>query len=121
MKVTISANKLFTPLYWALYLGLCFISGWFASEVVEHYLSSKTSFSQHEEISIKRPVVSIVLFLDLKSEQKIVLEYETYIIFQYCATYKTWTPSCKMLELGENNFTIKEINKTEILVLLSRF
>ena len=115
MKVAISTNKLMTLLYWTIYLGLCFISGWFASEVVEHYLSRKTSFSQYEEISNKRPVVSIVLFVN--SEVKPVFQYETHLIFQYCPTYKTWTPSCKMLQLGENHFKIKEINKTETVFL----
>ena len=63
----------------------------------------------------KRPVVSIVLFFD--SELKQLFQYETHLIFQYCPTYKTWTPNCKMLQLGENHFTIKEINKTETVFL----
>ena len=96
MKVAISANKLFTFFYWALYLGLCFSSGWFASGVVENYLSRKTSFSQYEETSIKRPVISIIMSV---SEKKILLGYETHIIIQYCPSYKTWATKCKNLEL----------------------
>ena len=55
-------------LYWATYLGLCFISGWFASGVVENYVSRKTSFSQKEEVAIKRPVITI----EIKSENNSV-------------------------------------------------
>ena len=58
----ISAKKLYQSIYWVLYLGLCFISGWFVSGVLENYSSRKTGFSMNEEIAIKRPVITIDLW-----------------------------------------------------------
>ena len=71
MKGVISAKKLCRVLYWTLYLSLCFISGWFASGVIENYMSGSTSFSQSEETAITRPVITIDL--THKSRQKFVL------------------------------------------------
>ena len=110
MQVTfISTNKLFRSLYWALYLSLCFISGWFASGVVENYFSRKTSFSQNEEISTKRPVITISLIR--QSGENPVLNKNVGI--GYCLSYKSWLNPCANLVLGENEFLIKQINETE--------
>ena len=113
MQGAISTKKLCRFLYWTLYLGLCFISGWFVSGVLENYISRKTSFSQDEEIAIKRPVITITLYR--QDGEYPVLNKNTSII--YCPTYKLWTPECKSLAFGENEFLIKEINKTEKVFL----
>ena len=104
-----STNKLFRVLYWTLYLGLCFISGWFVSGVLENYISRKTSFSQDEEIATKRPVISIIMF-SLTGEGPVINKN---IWIWYCPSYKFWQFPCEYLDLGENEFFIKEINDTE--------
>ena len=114
MQVAISANKLFRVLYWTLYLGLCFISGWFVSGVLDNYVSRKTSFSQDEEIATKRPVITIK-FIPLVFGKYPVLNKNTWI--DYCPSYKLWLPHCKSLYWGDNEFLMKEINKTEKVFL----
>ena len=59
MYMTMSFEKLIMSAYWGIYIILCFVSGWFASGVIENFLSGKTSFSQSEESSLKRPVITI--------------------------------------------------------------
>ena len=59
MYVTMSFEKLIKPVYWGIYIILCFVSAWFASGVIENFLSGKTSFSQSQESSLKRPVIAI--------------------------------------------------------------
>ena len=59
MYVTMSFEKLIKPVYWGIYIILCFVSAWFASGVIENFLSGKTSFSQSQESSLKRPVITI--------------------------------------------------------------
>ena len=108
-----SNRKLFKFfIYWAIYLGLCFISGWFASGVVENYVSRQTSFSQNEEVAIKRPVITI----EIKSENNSVqdpLFNDTFWI-QYCPFYRAWGEcSCYYLDIGESEFPIEKLNNTE--------
>ena len=119
MIVVISANKLLRSFYWAMYLGLCFIGGWFAlrSGVLDNYFSRKTSLSLDEEISTKRPVISIRLFPNPAGE-KAVLNINTQI--HYCPSYHLWQyfdSSCQILGLEENKFFIPQINKTEKVFL----
>ena len=100
-------------LYWAIYLGLSFISGWFASGVVEHYVSRKTSFSQKEDVAIKRPVITIEIKPKLNSDQTPLFGGNFWI--QYCPNYKAWGyRQCFYLEnIGEREFLIEKLNKTE--------
>ena len=108
----ISVPKLCRFLYWILYLSLCFTSGWFAlnSGVLNHYISKTTSFTQVEEISYKRPVITINLQL-LPGESP---ELKTNIWIYYTQSYRLWPfPNVTNLTLGTNEFLIKEINKTE--------
>ena len=72
-------------LYWALYLGLSFTAGWFASGVVDNFLSKKTSFSQSEGISLKRPVITIVL----KGTNAGKLNLPKDLVIKYCPSYTT--------------------------------
>ena len=115
MQFAISANKLYRVLYWTLYLGLCFISGWFASGVLENYISRKTSFSQDKEIATKRPVISITLNRVSGEWPELKENKNTWI--SYCTGYKAWPLQCEFLNFGENNFLIKDINKTEKVLL----
>ena len=119
MQVAISTNKLLILLYWAIYLALCLIAVWFAigSGALDNFFSKKTSLSMDEEISTKRPVISIILF-PLSSKQTVVLDNNTEI--HYCPSYKFWDyrhSSCQILGLGENKFFMQEINKTERVFL----
>ena len=52
MKYTV-----FKVLEWILFIGFAIIAGWFASGVIEHFFSHKTSFSQNEKEVTKYPVV----------------------------------------------------------------
>ena len=115
----ISAKKLYQSIYWGLYLGLCFISGWFVSGVLENYSSRKTGFSMDEEIAIKRPVITIDLwYWDPKKE---IPEINHNIKIQYCPSYEVLKSppgtSCQQLALGEKKFLYKDIYKTENVIL----
>ena len=115
----ISAKKLYQSIYWGLYLGLCFISGWFVSGVLENYSSRKTGFSMDEEIAIKRPVITIDLwYWDPKKE---IPEINHNIKIQYCPSYEVLKSppgtSCQQLALGEKKFLYKDIGKTENVIL----
>ena len=59
MYTIMSYKKLILPVYWGIYISLCFVSGWFASGVIDNFLARKTSFSQSLESSSKRPVITI--------------------------------------------------------------
>ena len=59
MQCSISKRKVFKIVEWILYIGLCIVSGWFASGVLYHFFSQKTSFSQHEEKVIHYPALTI--------------------------------------------------------------
>ena len=41
--------KIFWAVEWILYIGLSLVAGWFASGVIGHFRTGKTSFSHHEE------------------------------------------------------------------------
>ena len=60
MPCTISQDKLFKILEWILFIGFVIASGWFASGVLQHFFSEKTSFSQHKERVTDYPVVNIM-------------------------------------------------------------
>ena len=111
MEVAISAKTLYRILYWTLYLGLCFISGWFVlnSGVLDHYISRTTSFAQLEEKSTKRPVISINL-----ETKELPPVLNTNIWIYYTQSYRLWpNPNLTHLIEGENDFLIREINETE--------
>ena len=111
----ISAKKLYQSIYWGLYLGLCFISGWFVSGVLENYSSRKTGFSMDEEIAIKRPVITIDLWNWNGTGSP---EIGHNIQIEYCPKYEVLkSPSCKKLALGEKKFPYKDIDKTENVIL----
>ena len=117
MKMDISSPITLRNLYWALYLALCFVSGWFASGVVDNYLSVKTSFSQSEDISVERPVIAIVLKgTDSKKVQK--LKYWDDVKIRYCPSYATFYTNvkCNWLKPGYNN-GISVNNKIEEVYL----
>ena len=59
MYTIMSYKELILPVYWGIYISLCFVSGWFASGVIDNFLARKTSFSQSLESSSKRPVITI--------------------------------------------------------------
>ena len=102
-------------LYWALYLGLCFTSGWFVSGVVDNFLSKKTSFSQSEGKSVERPVITIVL----KGTNSGKLKYKDDLKIKYCPSYSTDNydnKDCYWLQAEKNN-SFSVINKTEIVYL----
>ena len=109
-----SKENLFRFLYWLLYLGLCFVSGWFSSEGIANYFSQSTSFFQSEEINDKWPVITINI-MDVSNAS---LEYGKNTWIYYCVTYYGLLDlSCQLLKLGENIFQHKEINKTETVFL----
>ena len=109
-----SKEKLFKSLYWLLYLGLCFTSGWFASGVIDNFLSRKTSFSQFEGTSDERPVITISLY----QNTELNITYKSDLNIYYCSSYKTWQEKCKKLNIGSNYFTHNDgLNKTEEVFL----
>ena len=58
----ISQDKAFKILEWILFIGFSIVAGWFASGVLQHYFSKKTSFSQNEVEDPVYPVVVIVFW-----------------------------------------------------------
>ena len=71
MKCTISQEKFFEILEWILFIGFAIVAGWFAEEAFVHWVSKKTSFSQHEETVADYPVITLVLFPHQTSEAEI--------------------------------------------------
>ena len=79
MQCSISQCKVFKIVEWILYIGLCIVSGWFASGVLYQFFSNKTSFSQDEEKVNYYPVVTILLHqkaTDVKSAD-VEIKYAT--------------------------------------------
>ena len=54
-------EKVFKIIQWILFIVLISASGWFASGVLQHFFSHKTSFSQHQEKVNSYPIVNIIL------------------------------------------------------------
>ena len=105
--------KFFKFLYWVLYLGLCFVSGWFSLEGIANYFSQRTSFFQSEEINKKWPVITINL-----DDPNSSVEYDKNTWIYYSLGYKGFEDiPLKLLKLQENIFQYKEINKTEKVFL----
>ena len=119
MKFSITSDTLFSFLLWTLYLGLCFVSLWFSSGVVDNYLSTITSFSQSEGICEDRPVISIVFIKATSVVDK--LQYNKNIHIRYCPGYSSlWRSNqnnCKKLKPKNNNIALDEVNKTEKVFL----
>ena len=70
MLQIISKDKLFKILERFFFIGFVIASVWFASGVFQHFISHKTSFSQHKEKFYRYPVINIRLFLNEASEIK---------------------------------------------------
>ena len=97
MKHTIFQDKAFKIMEWILFIGFSIVAGWFASGVLEHFFSRKTSFSQGEEKDTIYPVV-VILFLrhnasevNLTNAAIIYTEYIVQIIYIYHIFYQTAT------------------------------
>ena len=108
-------EKLFQFLYWLLYLGLFFVSGWFSSEGIVNYFSQSTSFFQREEINDKRPVITIYIE---SHKPNGILEYGNNTRIYYCPSYwesKFLATSCQSLNIGANviPYAYKNTTKTE--------
>ena len=116
-----SADTLFSFLFLVLYLGLCFVSLWFSSGVVDNYLSTITSFSQSEGLCEDRPVISIVFIKGTSTVEK--LQYNENIHIRYCPGYSSlWRSSqnnCKKLKPAEiNEIPLDDkVNQTEEIFL----
>ena len=117
MKINITSDTLFSILYWALYLGLGFVSLWVSSGVVQHYLSNITSFSQSVGTCEDRPVISIVFMRARSGVDK--LHYDKNVYIKYCPGYSSlWRYNhnhCKTLKAKINKFALD--NKIEKVFL----
>ena len=108
MQCSISKCKVFKIVEWILYIGLCIVSGWFASGVLYQFFSNKTSFSQYEEKVTQYPVVTIILYpaSEVKTEDVCTIKYATNGISDFRA-----------LKIGANEFYNENYNKTERVIL----
>ena len=61
-------EKAFKIMEWICFIGFSIVAGWFASGVLEQFFSHKTSFSQHEGVFTKYPVISLV-FVDYQASE----------------------------------------------------
>ena len=117
MRHTISKDKLFKILERFFFIGFVIASVWFASGVFQHFISRKTSFSQHKEKFYSYPVISIRLFLNEASEIK-----SSDLKIKYWVSgmrFKQGSPCFEHLKIGENQFYNPEYNKTEKVILES--
>ena len=111
MKCTISQDKVFKIIEWILYIGFSIVAGVFASGVLNHFFSQKTSYSQLEEMFTDYPVVSIVpsaLEANLSN-----------VMIMYWAQGMRWQTSLWKLEIGDNYFHNDKYNTTEKVILES--
>ena len=104
---TISQHRVFKILEWILYIGLSIVSGWFASGVLYHFFSNKTSFSQYEEKVTQYPAVTIILYQHAS-------EVQTEDLF---IKYKTRGMQYQFIDIGENLLHNEKYNKTEKVIL----
>ena len=89
-------------LEWFLFIGFAILAGLFASGVIHHYFSKRTSFSQYEGEVTKYPVV--VMHLKTK-DPDVEINYRS----------RGMTLDYK-LEIGENNL-LNDDNQTEKVLL----
>ena len=114
MQCTISRDGFITALEWVLLIGLCIVSGFFSSGVVEQYLSGKTSFTQYEEPITNHP--AIVIRFSLKPSEVNFSD----INISYIASGLGLKRLEKNLSLGKNYFLHPEgVNKTTVVYLES--
>ena len=114
MQCTISRDGFITALEWVLLIGLCIVSGFFSSGVVEQYLSGKTSFTQYEEPITNHP--AIVIRFSLKPSEVNFSD----INISYIASGLGLKRLEKNLSLGKNFFLHPEgVNKTTVVYLNS--
>ena len=106
-NLTSYQDKVFKTVEWILFIGLIIISGLFASEVLEHFFSRKTSFSQHYEKISDYPVV-LVSFRRSASEFNL-----SDVKVKYFATGMADEP---YLEMGENYLFNNRYNKNERVI-----
>ena len=109
-KCTISRDKKFKILEWLLFIGFTIVAGWFSSGVLEHFFSSKTSFSQNEEKHTIYPVV-VIVFLGRKASE--VNLTNAAILYKAGAIENS-----QKLKIGENIFH-HDVYQTEKVILES--
>ena len=97
MQCTISQDNVFKILEWILFIGFVIASGWFASGVLQHFFSRKTSFSQHIEKVTHYPVISIILWHSEINPYDVKIKYEA-----------SGMADTQYLEVGENHLHNKK-------------
>ena len=102
MMFSISQHKAIKIFEWILFVGFAIIAGWFASGVIDHFFSNRTSFSQYEGEITKYPVV--VMTLKTK-DPDLEINYRS-------KGMKMW----QKLEIGENHL-LNDNNQTEKVLL----
>ena len=112
MQCTISKDKLLVALEWVLFIALCIVSCWFASGVMEQYLSSKTSFSQRNEGYITMHPAIVFKFY-LKSSE--INSSNVKIVYKSSGSLDTE----QILKIGKNYIPNRRFNKTEVVLLES--
>ena len=110
MPCTLSQDKLFKILEWVLFIGLCIVSGWFASGVLDNFFSSETNFSQHKEKVTHYPVIS---FKFLRPTSQVNLSD----VKIYYSTSPDGLNTYQYLKIGENHLYNNQFNKTEKIIL----
>ena len=114
MTSLISQDKVFKILERFFFIGLMIASGWFASGVLQHFFSRKTSFTQHKEKVTDYPVVNI-MFGRLPSEVNpadVEIKYQS---SGMAGVFSDYQP----LEIGGNYLHNNKYNKTEKVILES--
>ena len=102
-------EKVFKIIQWILFIVLITASGWFASGVLQHFFSRKTSFSKHIEEITDYPVISIILWHSEINAYDVKIKYEA-----------SGMADPQYLEVGENHLhNKKKYNKTEKVLLQS--
>ena len=100
-------DKVFKIIEWILFILLITTSGWFASGVLQHFFSRKTSFSQHVEEVSDYPVISIILWHPKVNPCDVKIKYKASGMADH-----------QYLEVGENQLhNKKKYNKTEKVLL----
>ena len=84
---------------WAVFVGLCFLAGYFMNNVIVEYQAKKTSFTQSLEPIIKLPTVVICL------ESEFAWMYDKYINITY------WTPNTIVSLIENQKYELKDDNE----------
>ena len=110
LELKISQDKVFKFMECIFFIGFSIAACWFASGVLQKFLSGNTGFTQHEEEVTNYPVISIEFGHQASdiNETNLVIRYHTKGM-KYA--YK--------LEIGENYFPNEKYNKTEKAILES--